>query len=202
MRHSLNISFPKPTSFIFCLLLTLIIHPISTLTIPLTHSSVHLPNFLFPPPPLNPSKRAFTTHYPNLPNNYRMILTASTAFLSTYSTPSSTLATFLGTIVTDAHAALSHQTPESAVLEFGFGALELAFRVRDGLGATTLPWGLVLQPAQVFEARAQRGLPMGFRAVVQGPGLGVNVFGRVPWVEVVLVVKGEGVMDGFPWSVY
>lgn len=74
--------------------------------------------------------------------------------------------------------------------------------MRDGLGATTLPWGLVLQLAQVFEARAQRGPPMGFRVVVQGPGLGVNVLGRVPWVEVVLVVRGEGVMDGFPWAIY
>jgi len=202
MRHPLNILFPKPTSSIICLLLTLIIHPIPTLTTPLTQSSVYPPSLLSPHPHHILSKRAFTTNYPNLPNNYRMLLTASTAFLSTYSTPSSTLATFLSTIVTDAHAALSHQTPESAVLEFGLGALELAFRVRDGLGATTLPWGLVLQLAQVFEARAQRGPPMGFRAVVQGPGLGVNVLGRVPWVEVVLVVRGQGVMDGFPWSVY
>lgn len=131
-----------------------------------------------------------------------MLLTASTAFLSTSSTPSSTLANFLSTVVSDAQAALSHQTPESAVIEFGLGALELAFRVRNGRGATTLPWGLVLQLAQVFEARAQRGLLMGFRAVVRGPELGMNVLGGLPWVEVVLVVRGEGVKDGFPWSIY
>ena len=49
------------------------------------------------------------------------------------------------------------------------------------------------------------GNPTSFRAVVQGPlggGGGGSSLGLEPWIEVVMVVAGEKVMDGFPWSIY
>ena len=102
----------------------------------------------------------------------------------------------------DASANVARRATQTAVVEFGLGAISLAFRVRDGAGSSaTVPWTLILQLAQEFEQRALRGDPTSFRAAVQGP-LGVNSWGGEPWIEVVLVVAGKEVMDGFPWSVY
>ena len=68
----------------------------------------------------------------------------------------------------------------------------------------TVPWSLVSRLAEEFRRRAELGNPTSFRAVVQGPlpGGGVSSGGLVPWIEVVMVVAGEKVMDGFPWSIY
>ena len=65
----------------------------------------------------------------------------------------------------------------------------------------TVPWELIKHLAEYFEMRARYGNALGFRAVVTGP-LGVNVLGGSPWIEVVLVVAGQEVRDGVPWSVY
>ena len=94
------------------------------------------------------------------------------------------------------------QTTESDAVEFGIGALSLAFRVHGGAGSTTtVPWSLILNLAQEFRDRALRGVPTGFRAVVNGP-LGTNVMGEVTWIEVVLAAAGEVFMDGLWWSIY
>ena len=151
------------------------------------------------------------TRYRNL-GAWRMALTATSVFYSAAKDLASTtlqnsatarIVNFLASTAEQASEAIASGTAESESVEFGVGALELAFRVRDGEGSGTgtIPWELVRQLAQYFEMRARYGNALGFRAVVTGP-LGVNVLGGSPWIEVVLVVAGQEVLDGVPWSVY
>lgn len=184
--------------------------PQSHADVPLTRSRPDDVSMTFPQS-AELRKRVTVSHYRNL-GPFRMVLTASTAFysagkdaahlISSTPPPTDKIVPFLSDVAAQARKALTSKEAESAIVEFGAGALELAFRVRDGVGApTVVPWDLVMTLAEYFEMRARYGNPMGFRAVVTGP-LGMNVLGGSPWIEVVLVVAGQGVMDGFPWSVY
>ena len=150
-----------------------------------------------------------TTHYRTL-GGWRMALTAATSFYNAAKdlaeqSPTTNLVNFLASAAEEASDNIASKVAESANLQFGLGSLQLAFRIRDGEGGgpgpVTVPWELIKHLAEYFEMRARYGNALGFRAVVTGP-LGVNVLGGSPWIEVVLVVAGQEVMDGVPWSVY
>lgn len=150
-----------------------------------------------------------TTHYRKL-GAWRMVLTAASSFYSAAKdlaeqAPTTSLVNFLASAAEEAGEAIASKSAESTNVQFGVGALELAFRIRDseggGPGPVTVPWELVKELAEYFEMRARYGNALGFRAVITGP-LGVNVLGGTPWIEVVLVVAGQEVMNGVPWSVY
>lgn len=150
------------------------------------------------------SKRAPKRQYRNL-GVWRMILTATTSFYATkkgIQPSAAAITSFLSTVVADVTRNIAERVAETDEVEIGVGVISLAFRVKDGVGSTaTVPWDLVLRLAKEFEQRAELGNPTGFRAGVYGP-LAANFFGESPWIEVVLAVAGEVLMEGIPWSIH
>lgn len=136
-----------------------------------------------------------------------MVLTASSMFSSSIQnigvqTASSSMAKFFAGIYTEVSQNIDLKTAESAFTEFGSGRLLLALRVRDAIGApVTIPWTLVQALAKDFEMRARNGNPTAFRAVITGP-FAKNAMGGMPWIEVVLTVAGNKILDEIPWSIY
>ena len=126
-----------------------------------------------------------------------MILETTTAFVSPFAdqTPAAAIANFFAKVAAQASAALNDNNPENTIVEFGAGAIELAFRVRDPASSATIPWDLVKRLALSFGVRASMGFATGFDAQLFGP-LPADI------IEVVLVVTGQEIMDGIPWGVY
>lgn len=151
-------------------------------------------------------KRGPVTHYRGM-SPWRMVLTASSMFSSSIQnigvqTASSSMAKFFAGIYTEVSQNIDLKTAESAFTEFGSGRLLLALRVRDAIGApVTIPWTLVQALAKDFEMRARNGNPTAFRAVITGP-FAKNAMGGMPWIEVVLTVAGNKILDEIPWSIY
>ena len=134
-----------------------------------------------------------------------MMLTAFNTLLSAkdqLATPAAQLANFMAGVLSEAKKNLESNVPASDDLEFGVGSVRLAFRIRDGVGSSaTIPWSLIAYLAKDFERAAREGNPAAFRAIINGPWP-KNIQGLEPWVEVVLVVGGNTLMSGYPWSIY
>ena len=133
-----------------------------------------------------------------------MVLTSSSLLISsltstppTVTVPASALTSFLSSVATRAAAKAASNTAEAAALDFGKGAVSLAFVLREGLGApgATIPWSLVATVVGQIVRRVELGNPGSFRGRVTGP-LGKNVQGKYLWIDIALVLGGKALVDG------
>ena len=205
----------------FLLNVTTLLHSIASFAGPIDPQSLsprtdsRSPKFEKPVPPalqarninlaLMPSlaPRGQIAHYRQI-GAFNMFLTAYKGLWSATDqivTPGQNLLKLLGYVANEATTNIASNAPGTNYAEWGYGSLSLAIRLRDGLGGeAAIPWTLISQLTDVFQDWVERGNPSAFRAVVNGP-LPKNWQGVTPWIEVVLVVAGEKVMDGFPWSI-
>ena len=203
MRH---FSIISPLSyFVTFLSLSLILYSPPTLARPTTSEPIPIPHYDAPPDLTALQPRGLpVTRYNNL-GAWTMVLTSTLGAFLNVNQPTTSipkLVDFFAKVAAQAATLSTTNAIERTALDFGEGAIQFAMVVQDGVGSpSTIPWALVADLATELMLRANRGNPTAFKARVMGP-MKPNVLGGQPWIEIVLVVAGEKLMDGINWGIF